>query len=305
MKIPELGTLQEVELRRAWAHEAHQFTPWLAEHLEELAAKIGIPLELEGTEVSVDTFSADILARNPQDNSLVLIENQLERSDHSHLGQIMTYLAGLEASIVIWVAADFREAHLSAVQWLNEHTGESFSFFAVKVRVVRISDSPLAPIFEVVARPNAWERRLQEVAKSTQSSSPIMQFRRDFWAYYEERYPKVAQDIVSGANSNRWREIKSLSIAISSYIAKNGVGIFVRGNTGNVDGSILVYETLLPYAEELGALLGVEMGQSDSKTFFSLEHQADTSDRDKWDELVDWLNAKTELYEKVLREIVG
>ncbi len=107
MTNPELGVLTDVDVRLAWAHEAHSFTPWLAQHLDALAVVIGIPLELEGREVSVETFYADILARNPQDGSLVLIENQLEATDHGHLGQIMTYLAGLEAETVVWVATSF------------------------------------------------------------------------------------------------------------------------------------------------------------------------------------------------------
>ena len=92
--IPQLGTLKEVDLRLAWTHEAHGFTPWLAQHLDELAKAAEIALELEGVEVAVGSFSADILARNPQDDSLVLIENQLEITNHDHLGKIMTYLAG-------------------------------------------------------------------------------------------------------------------------------------------------------------------------------------------------------------------
>lgn len=115
MSTPEIefGTLADAPLREAWAHEAHAFTPWLAANLDRLSATIGIPLELTGTEMRVGTFSADILARNPMDDSVVLIENQLEGSDHTHLGQIMTYLAGLETHTMVWVAPSFREEHLS------------------------------------------------------------------------------------------------------------------------------------------------------------------------------------------------
>ena len=108
MTIPELGNLEEVDLRQAWPHEARSFTPWLSENIEMLSSVIGIPLELEGQEVAVEQFSADILARNPRDDSRVLIENQLEQSDHGHIGQIMTYLAGLDVNTVIWIAAGFR-----------------------------------------------------------------------------------------------------------------------------------------------------------------------------------------------------
>ena len=102
------------------------------------------------------------LANNPVDGSRVLIENQLESTDHTHLGQILTYLAGLEAQTVIWAAREFREPHLSAIRWLNTHTTDEFAFFAVKVRVVRIGDAPslVAPLFEVLERPNDWDRRV-------------------------------------------------------------------------------------------------------------------------------------------------
>jgi hypothetical protein len=143
--------LVDLPLREAWKHEAHEFTPWLAQNIDHLSEAIGVPLELTGTEVAVETFSADILARNPMNDSIVLIENQLEMTDHTHLGQIMTYVAGLEAQTVIWIAPSFREPHLSAIRWLNEHTADGFAFFAIKARVVRIGDSPFAPIFEVVA----------------------------------------------------------------------------------------------------------------------------------------------------------
>ena len=105
---PSISELLEVNVREAWAHEAHNFTPWLAENISGLEKAIGLPLELEGQEVSVESFSADILARNPMDDTRVLIENQLEGSDHTHLGQIMTYLAGLEAKTVVWIATSFR-----------------------------------------------------------------------------------------------------------------------------------------------------------------------------------------------------
>lgn len=136
--------LTDLPLHDAWRHEATDFTPWLSESIDHLSEVIGIPLELTGTEVAVESFSADILARNPMDDSVVLIENQLETTDHTHLGQIMTYLAGLEAQTVIWIAPQFREPHLSAIRWLSQHTADGFSFFAVKARVVRIGNPSMS-----------------------------------------------------------------------------------------------------------------------------------------------------------------
>ena len=138
----EIGRIKKISPREAWKHEARDFTPWLFDNLQLLGDVIGITLEPEDTEVSVDSFSADILARDAVGGRLVLIENQLETTDHKHLGQLLTYLAGLETEIVIWIATEFRDPHLSAVNWLNEHTDERFAFFAVQLKVCLLYTSP-------------------------------------------------------------------------------------------------------------------------------------------------------------------
>lgn len=182
----EFGRLQDIPLREVWRTEAQSFTPWLAENIDRLSEKIGLQLGLTGTEVSVENFSADILARNLADDTYVLIENQLEATDHTHLGQIMTYLAGLEANTVIWIAPSFREPHLSAIRWLNEHT-EGFSFFAVRLRVVRIGESPCAPIFEVVEQPDQWMREV----KAQSDPSDLRTWRADYWEQLQNSVPDL------------------------------------------------------------------------------------------------------------------
>ena len=176
------GELTDVDLREAWAHEANDFTPWLAENLHRLADAIGVPMEIEGTEVVVGDYQADILARD-RDGRRVLVENQLEWSDHTHLGQILTYLAGLEARTVIWIARDFNEAHLSAVRWLNENSGDDkdpFDFFAAKLKVVQIDDSRMAPIFEVLERPSDWDRRIRASTREPGPLAEVVRGRRGF-----------------------------------------------------------------------------------------------------------------------------
>lgn len=171
--MTEIGKLLTISPRDAWKHEAHDFTPWLSENLEQLGDAIGLQLEPDGTEVAVGPFSADILAKD-MFGRMVLIENQLESTDHNHLGQILTYLSGLEAEIIIWIATDFREPHLSAINWLNENTNDKFSFFAIRLRVVRINHSIPAPVFDVLARPNQWERSMQKkCAKLLENLHPL------------------------------------------------------------------------------------------------------------------------------------
>jgi len=303
MTIPNLGTLSDVNPREAWGHEAMNFTPWLAANLEMLGDKIGIRIELEGQEVPVETFSADILARNSIDDSLVLIENQLEGSDHKHLGQIMTYLAGLDAHTVVWIATDFREAHLSALKWLNENTTDSFSFFAVKVRAVRIGDSPIAPVFEVLEKPNQWERKLQAVAKDTGSSSEIGQLRYDFWTHYVNRFPDELQRNPAHATNARWRTLDALGLVVAIFIAKGYVGVYIRGLRKALPED--TYARLEPHATKLEARLERTIGNPGATFLFNRSYSGDTSNRENWDDLMDWMHSTADTYESALTELLG
>ena len=148
----------------------------------------------------------------------MLIENQLENANLQHLGQAQVYLAGLDAKIVVWVAAGFNEEILSAIRWLNEHTVDPFAFFAVRVRAVRIGDSLPAPIFEVLERPNEWDRQVTETTK--RGLSEIGEFRRDFWEHYSRRQPDPGimwPDLALPTNSH---DIDELDLKITQFIAQ-------------------------------------------------------------------------------------
>jgi hypothetical protein len=147
-------------VREAFKHEAQHFTPWLAENLDLLGDEIGIPLDLVGTEVAIGSFSLDIQARDP-DGRTVAIENQFEKSDHDHLGKSLVYAAGLEASVVIWIAEEFREEHRQVFDWLNSNSDEGVSFYAVSVSTLTIDDSAPAPIFDIVCRPNDFKKHVK------------------------------------------------------------------------------------------------------------------------------------------------
>jgi hypothetical protein len=289
----EFGRLEDLPLREAWRHEAHQFTPWLAENINHLAEAIGIPLELTGTEVSVENFSADILARNPMDESVVLIENQLETTDHTHLGQIMTYLAGLEAHTVVWIAPGFREPHLSAIRWLNEHTADGFSFFAVKARVVRIGDSPLAPIFEVVEKPNDWERRLSgQRATAAKGTSDLGDLREAYWNAYVERHPETrVRPSRSGYFAVQAGAIPDLRVVL--YIGQKDCGIFIRGARG-MDASEF-NRIVEPRHDALRRLVGLPEGGGTNQ-YLSQSIPESLADREAWPRIQDWHEEQLETY---------
>ena len=183
-----LSKLERVPLREAWKHEAGDFTPWLAEqaNLNTLAEALGLSeLELVATEHWVGDFKLDILCTDGEDQ--VIIENQLEKTNHSHLGQLIAYAAGVGAKKVIWVAESFRPEHSSALQFLNDNTTEDLAFFAVEVELWRIGDSPLAPKFEVVVKPNDWVKSGRELAKAASSASSTKQLQLKFWLALAEK----------------------------------------------------------------------------------------------------------------------
>ena len=285
------GRLEDLPLRAAWPDEARDFTPWLAANIDHLADIIGVPLEVTDTEAPVGPFSADILARNPQDDTVVLIENQLERTDHTHLGQIMTYLAGLDAQTVVWIAPSFREPHLSGIHWLNEHTADGFSFFAVRLRVVRIGDSPYAPIFEVVAKPDYWERRIAASVQKSAGDSAVGDQRQAYWRAYAARHPG-AMTAASRQHNFASSPDDRPDITVVTWVGRKEGGIFVRGAYGE-DRSMVVAR-LAPLAERLEADLGAPLG--DGKAPFEQAHPGSLDDPATWPALIDWQEAQRRRY---------
>ena len=287
--VVEFGKLENVDLRTVWPREDRDFTPWLSENLDRLSEVIGIPLEPEGIEVTVEQFYADVLARNPQDNSLVLIENQLEWTDHTHLGQVLTYLAGLEAQTVVWVAKEFTSAHLSAIRWLNEHTVDPFAFFAVRVKVVKIGDSALVPILEVLEQPNEWDRQVRSRQEISGELSEMSKLRHDFWAEYTKRHPEDGHIRSTYKAANIYRRIEG--IVVSLYIAQSEVGIYMRGNDNR-------------YTDEdrqLAIRCAAALAASDierSKNF-DIRNQAN------WPAMVEWLHSRFLEYRSVIESVAA
>ncbi len=289
-----LGTVQNVDLREAWQHEAHDFTPWLAENLELLAQAVGVHFEFENKEVDVGGYKADIVARVPEDGARVIIENQLEQADLQHLGQVLAYLAGLEARIVIWVAKGFRDAHLTAIRWLNDHTDDEFAFFAVQVNVVRIDNSRPAPLFDVVERPNEWTREVHRQEDITE----VGEFRRKFWQFFSSRLPD-AQGLKPGyAGSNVWHPLRGLELTVVQFLAQDRVGVYVSGKWGESR------ESASPRIEAFAAALHREFsdeGVSGTERGCGTVLRIDTRDEKNWGTMADWLDERRQIYEKVLR----
>lgn len=168
-----LGKLEYVDPKSIWAMEAVDFTPWLAENLALLGETLGLDLELVKTEASVGSFACDIQARDTGSGRRVIIENQLAQTDHGHLGQLITYAAGLDAAVIVWIAPKVREEHREAIDFLNHHTRKSLDFFVIALEVVRISGSLPAVVFKLAASPNAWAKTTAASASKPVSDNSI------------------------------------------------------------------------------------------------------------------------------------
>ena len=149
-----LGILKTVAPRQKWINEARDFTPWLSNNIEELGNALGLELEVENIEVAVGPYSADILAKDTGTGQYVVIENQLEKTNHDHLGKAITYASVLDASTIIWIATDFTPEHRKALDWLNDHTSENISIYGVQLELWQIDDNKAALKFNVICKPN-------------------------------------------------------------------------------------------------------------------------------------------------------
>jgi len=181
-----LAKLKKLDLREVWGHEATDFTIWLSqeENLNLLSEEIGVTIKLVQVEANVGKFNVDILAEDESSERKIIIENQLEDTNHDHLGKIITYASGYDASIVIWIVRDFREEHRRAIDWLNEHTDENLGFFLIKLELWQIGVSDPAPKFEVIVSPNEWAKAIKKSSEGTGvTETKIRQF--EFWTSFK------------------------------------------------------------------------------------------------------------------------
>lgn len=189
--IPSLGKLEKVEIRQVWPKEDAHFTPWLGreENILLLGNEIGIELEVQAQEERVGPFRADILCKDMATEHFVLIENQFGKTDHSHLGQIMTYASGLNALTVIWIAEKFVDEHRAALDWLNNITDEFVGFFGIEIELYKIGDSAPAPMFNIVSKPNNWSKTIKRSAENAALTETKL-LQQEYWQQMKDYVEK-------------------------------------------------------------------------------------------------------------------
>jgi hypothetical protein len=234
--MPKLSKLNKVALRQAWEHEALHFTPWLAEpeNLQTLADTLDLgDLELIQTEYPIGDFSLDILCQD--DDGKVIIENQLEKTDHTHLGQIITYASGIGAKKVIWIAQTFRPEHITSLEFLNQNTTDDLNFFGVEIELYQIEDSAMAPNFNVVVQPNGWVKKERENVRIATNATPTTQLQLRFWTEFKRYIESNNYDFkIAKPEPKNYLNIRLgrsgfiISLSVNSRDERLGVEIYIN-----------------------------------------------------------------------------
>jgi len=310
MSKESLGRLEKVDLRTYWQREDTDFTPWLGEdeNIALLGDTIEMDLEVQEQEASVGPFRADILCRNTADNSFVLIENQLERTDHTHLGQLLTYAAGLDAVTLVWVVERFTEEHRAALDWLNRITDEGFHFFGIEVELWRIGESVAAPKFSLIAKPNDWSKTVREAATAPAQITELGRVKMEFWAVFgaflAKKYSSFRSPKAKDYSWQSWglgRTHFQLCAAVNARDKRNDVYLNLSGPDAEAH-----YQLLMAEREEIEKSLGFplewEKGAKERKLI--IRRPGDTTDRSNWPEQHQWLHDTMLAFQRVFKPLI-
>ena len=301
-----LGKLERVELRKVWTFEDKNFTPWLAEeaNLELLSKTIGIDLAFEDQERSIGPFRADILCKSVDDDSWVLIENQIERSDHRHLGQLLTYAAGLQAETIVWIASTFTEEHIAALDRLNEITNEECRFFGLEIELWKIGDSEIAPKFNVVSKPNNWSKSISQATRRRMTETTELQYR--YWVQFQ----KHIQDSGSKLKTRRpkprhWYDfsVGRSGFHISALLNTRDKCITVKLSIKDPSKKFfnLLAQDQSKIEKEIGTKLIWDESPENPRAKILQVRDADPTKESDWQSQHDWFIERIETFDRVFR----
>ena len=291
-KKHQLGRLEKVDLREVWANEARDFTPWLAreENIALLSEAIGMELEVEESEKSVGSFAADIVCLESGTEHRVLIENQLEKTDHAHLGQLITYAAGLDAVTVIWISGRFTDEHRAALDWFNNITQTDINFFGIEIELLRrVGDSVICPQFDIVVKPNQW-------TKTSRRASKLGQQQLEYWTAFcnlvEQKKGLVKPSKPKDSSWIRHTIFSGFNLDIGTAKRRIHINVFLSD-----DNRSTIFNLLEQEKNEIEREIGMELEwKRSSNRIYLRKFDCDTSDRKAWPEQHDWLYEKLQLF---------
>lgn len=296
---PSLGRLTAVSPRQVWPHEAANFTPWLLANVDVLSDLLGMDLALDVAEHPVGDFSLDLMGRDEATGHVVIVENQLEISDHRHLGQILTYAAGTDPTTIVWVAAGFRAEHRAALDWLNDRTDENTRFFAVEIHVVRIGDSDPAPAFKLIAQPNDWGKTVRAATLASGETSERAVAYWDFWEQFRTRVRAEHPGWTSSNQStkNSWFPKPSgvSGVTFASTFTRQGLAVQLVFEDSDAETNTVRFESLHSERGQMEAAFGGPLfweeldGRKSTRVSSVRDGYCDVTQRASWSDWVDWL----------------
>jgi len=295
--IPSLGRLTRVAPRDVWPHEAHSFTPWLLNNVDVLSDLLGMDLVLDVAEHPVGGFSLDLMGRDETTGEVVIVENQLEQSDHGHLGQILTYAAGTDPTTIVWVAAAFRPEHRAAIDWLNARTDEDTRFFGVELGVVRIGDSDPAPSFRLIAQPNDWEKSVRAATTQGEATGKQSQYRQ-FWSRWIEimQAHRPGWSRATRPPRDSWFSMTTGTTGATHYTSftKRGLSSELVFESPDADINSARFDALRKHQAEMEAEYGAELDWQELPNRKATRvavylSGADVSIEENWDAYLSWL----------------
>ena len=253
----KLGKLEEVDIRKVWPHEQYDFSKWLAteENIKELGDTLNLSLTDVETEKFVGNYRCDILCKDEITGKMVLIENQLEPTNHDHLGKIITYASGLDAAVVVWIVASARDEHASAIEWLNKHTDDEISFFLMEVHAYKIGDSDPAPQFKIIEQPNDFVKIVKAVSKNSDMNES-QKNRLEFWTQFNEVVDSQGKPFNKRkATTDHWYNVAigssdaSISIDLVNKEHRIRVSLWINDNKD-------IFDALFQRKDEIETALG-------------------------------------------------
>ena len=300
----DLGKINKVDLRKAWKSEAFDFTSWLVEpeNLSLLSDEIGIDIKPIETEASVGRYNVDILAKEENSERKIIIENQLESTNHDHLGKLVTYAAGYDASIVIWIVKDANEEHRQAIDWLNENTGENINFFLIKVELWQIGDSPYAPKFDIISKPNEWAKILKQSVERggiTEVKTQQLEFWNNLKTYIESQKSTLK---LTKPRPQHWYNIRVGSSHAYISLSLNSFDDAIRTEL-YIPNSKEVFHFLEDKQKDIERELGLKLvwqelpGKKASR--LKIEREGNIDHVDDWEDYHKWLTETAEKFMKV------
>ncbi len=297
----QLGRIEVLDPRSVWVNEAHDFTPWLLENADALADALGLDIELTAAEHPVGPFFLDLIGRDLTNDRVLIVENQLTPTDHTHLGQLITYAANLDAGTVVWMAPQFREEHRQALSFLNDLGADQVSFFGVEIAVARIGESVPAPLFRLAAEPNEFHSQASSAARVTSqdlSGKPALY--AAFWERFLERVRTerpgwTRARKVRGDNAiwmpSRFREMTAYVAGFSSH----GLRYELYVDSTNPEAAESIYRSLEAHKQEIeesfGAGLSWEEIPGRRARRIAAYTPGDVSEVDSHERFIDWLIA--------------